>query len=68
MTLKDIPQRDILCAAHRLLRTKAAWRNVPLWVFVRDLCGVGSTSANEICRDLGWDPNQTTNKAALPRW
>lgn len=41
-----------------------AWRIAPrrfvesrfLWGFVKEVCGVGSTSAKAICRELGWDP------------
>lgn len=29
---------------------------VPLWAVVMDTCGVGSTSATEICVELGWNP------------
>lgn len=29
----------------------------PLWSRVGNLCGVGSTSAKAICRDLGFDPD-----------
>jgi hypothetical protein len=31
--------------------------NMPLWGIVSELCGVGSTSAHEICRDNGLNPS-----------
>lgn len=31
---------------------------VPLWAIVRDLCGVGSGSAQQICVEMGWNPHQ----------
>jgi len=40
-------------------------RGVPLWSLVRDICGVGSGSAHEICRELGWDPD-AKGVASLP--
>ena len=30
--------------------------NRPLWAVVRDVCGVGSTTATKICRELHWNP------------
>lgn len=32
-------------------------RGVPLWSLVGDVCCVGSGSSQDICRELGWDPN-----------
>lgn len=36
---------------------KPLHRRGPLWVFVRDFLRVGSTTAKNICRELGWDPD-----------
>jgi hypothetical protein len=41
-------------------------RREPLWAVVADVCGVGSTSATQICVELGWDPHQEAGKP-LPR-
>ncbi len=63
----DIDPALMLRNAHSLAaRGKGKWRKVPLWAFVRDLCGVGSTSATEVCQSLGWDPHQDASKP-LPR-
>lgn len=35
-----------------------ATRVKPLWVCVRDLFAVGSTTAHELCRAHGYDPDQ----------
>lgn len=51
----------MLRAAHtEASRTKL--RNVPLWSFVGRICCVGSTSANQICRELGWNPDAPAMK------
>jgi ribosomal protein S13 len=56
MTLEEIPREWILKSALRILsRTK--YKDAPAWVSVCDLCGVGSTSASAICRELKIDPN-----------
>lgn len=66
-TYLDIPDRVVFHNAHLLAaRDKSKWRAVPLWAFVRDLCGVGSTSATEICASLGWDPHQDASKPVPP--
>ncbi len=46
--------------AHRLTRHK--YRGIPVWAFVSDVCGVGSTSAMEICKEIGWGPESSGGK------
>lgn len=31
-------------------------KSSPIWVLIRDICGVGSTTALAIGRELGWNP------------
>lgn len=40
------------------MTSKYRKRCVPLWAIVRDICSVGSHSAHEICREMGWNPDQ----------
>lgn len=54
--LELCPRYILLCNA--LSNATRGRRTDPLWAVVRDLCGVGSTSATEICLELGWDPYQ----------
>lgn len=60
--LDRVSRETIIRNAHQHIRRK--YRKAPLWAFVRDICGVGATSATEICRELGWDPNK--DGAVLP--
>jgi hypothetical protein len=53
--LDQVSREWMLRSAHNRAR-KSDLRGVPLWSFVGDICCVGSTSAGEICRELGWDP------------
>lgn len=39
-------------------RAKPTKQSAPRWVVVRDLVGVGSTTATEICRYYGLDPDE----------
>jgi hypothetical protein len=63
MSLRDdtrlgkVDRKVLIQNAFRMAHFKYNGRG-PLWVFVRDLCGVGSTSATAICRECGWDPDQ----------
>lgn len=41
-------------------------RNKPLWVFMRDLCGVGSTTAHALCKIHGWNPHAKGFKSISP--
>ncbi len=63
----DIDRVGLLRSAHlHIAQGKTKWRKTPLWVFMRDLCCVGSTSAGEICASLGWNAHQDAAKP-LPR-
>jgi hypothetical protein len=55
-TLPRVSRETIIVNAHHRLRAK--YRHVPLWSFVADICAVGSHSACDICRELGWNPHQ----------
>lgn len=63
-TLNDVDREVMLRNAHHKISAK--YRRVPLWAFVSDICGVGSTSGAEICRSLGWDQDADGSKH-LPR-
>jgi hypothetical protein len=41
---------------HNLQRKRNPQRG-PLWATVADYCGLGSASAAELCRKLGFDPD-----------
>ena len=53
MKLDQIDRRIMLRNAHRIAGVESL-RGRERWAFVRDVCGVGSTSAQEICAELGW--------------
>jgi hypothetical protein len=55
----------LLRNAHRLC--KAKYRGVPLWAFVRDLTGHGSTVSIAVCHALGWNPHESGAKTLPPR-
>lgn len=57
-TLSKCDRECMLRNAHRLLRAKM--RHEPLWSFVSDVTGNGSTSSIAICRELGWNPDART--------
>jgi ribosomal protein S13 len=57
MTLEKIDRAWLLRSALRIL-AGTNFRIAPAWVAVMDLCGVGSTSAREICREQGLDPEK----------
>lgn len=63
-TLENCNREIMLRNAHS--RIQAKYRRVPLWAFVADICGVGSTSGALICTELGWDPHADGSKP-LPR-
>lgn len=43
-------------------------RGLPLWSIVGRICSVGSTSAHEICREMGWDPEaKATSDITAPK-
>lgn len=54
--LNRVSNETILLNAHRQLSRK--YEGMPLWSFVSQTCAVGSHSAIEICRELGWNPEQ----------
>lgn len=54
----------VLINAHTRLGKK--YRGSPLWTFVADMCGTGSTTSTEIAKALGWDPHQDGAKSL--RW
>lgn len=64
----DRVHRDIMLRnAHAIfLFTGKRYMRSTLWAFVSDITGVGSTSACEICKELGWNPHAPA-KDQLPR-
>lgn len=55
MKLEEISREWMLRGAISAMSRQT--RRVPLWSLVGTVCCVGSTSANAICRELGWDPD-----------
>ena len=47
------------------LLLKRRYGTQPLWVMVRDLCGLGSQSAVDLCRAVGFDPHQPCSAKRL---
>lgn len=62
----DTPLWLVLKNAHRLFRRHPQFRGMPLWGFVSELTGHGSTVSSEICAEFGWNPDQPTAKAEMP--
>jgi hypothetical protein len=60
-SLDRVSRETIIINAHQQLRRK--YRGQPLWAFIVETCAVGSHSACDICRELGWNPHQDS---ALP--
>lgn len=56
--LEKVDREAMLRAAVRMTRQ----RGRSLWGVVGEVCGVGSTSAHEICRELGWEPSEEATK------
>ena len=61
----NLDPETLLRNAHRLLKTK--YRNVPLWSFIADLTGHGSTYSAEIATHFEWDPFAPASKDIPPR-
>ena len=58
-------QRDpeiMLRNAHRLLCREPKFHSTPLWYLVSEITSYGSTYSNQLCRELGWNPNALTNE------
>jgi hypothetical protein len=55
-SLPRVSRETIILNAHLYLSKK--YKGVPLWGFIADICAVGSHSACDICRELGWNPHQ----------
>ena len=59
--------RDQICVLENMIRmaiknAKPEKRSQARWVLVRDLFGIGSTSAIEICYRLGLDPHEEVRR------
>lgn len=53
-----LSQVDRAWMLRNAVRMASKKRRIPLWALVRDICSVGSHSAHEICREMGWNPEQ----------
>jgi hypothetical protein len=51
------PPKEWLLACHRVCHDMRKFRGVPLWVFIQEITGHGSTYSMDICRRFGWDPH-----------
>lgn len=56
----SVSLKMVFLNVHMKLRTR--YKKVPLWAFVLDVCGVGSTTASQICESYGWDASQDAGK------
>lgn len=54
--LERVSRETLILNAHRMAGRK--FKGQPLWGFITGVCAVGSHSAVEICRELGWNPHQ----------
>jgi hypothetical protein len=67
--MRDLMQRingrtpkEWLSACHSVCHEMRKFRGMPLWVFVQEITGHGSTYSMDICRRFGWDPHALTHK------
>lgn len=51
--LNKVNRKLMLVNAHSQIRHR--YRKTPLWAFVKDITGYGSTSSVEVCKECGWD-------------
>lgn len=65
MKLEEISRGFILRSAIRLANGLRRNRDRTLWAIVAEICGVGSTSAQQLCREQGWNPHVTAKAARL---
>jgi hypothetical protein len=63
----DVDRETILRGAHRYVGKRSRDGREPLWYFIEQVCAVGSTSAKNICRELGWNPDAPTRQPLPPR-
>jgi hypothetical protein len=61
MRIDEVSRETMLRAAHRLTARQHK-RGVSLWSWVGSICCVGCTSAHQICRDYGWNPDERAEK------
>lgn len=64
MIIDKVDRLWMLRNMHRMVD----WRDkvgMELWSWVRQVCGVGSHTAREICLEYGWDPNVLARLAKL---
>jgi hypothetical protein len=60
-------RESLLRNAYRMCRRSRLWRGIILWAWVSEVTGHGSGYSEQICRELGWDPNMRVGpKADLP--
>ena len=65
MKLEQISRGFMLRAAIGAMGRRQRQKH-PLWGLVKIICGVGSTSAHEICRELGWNPEASGHHLLPP--
>lgn len=67
--LLDSRSRDrLLRNAFAEMRHMRCWRGQSLWTWVSRITSHGSGYSEQICRELGWDPEMRIGpKAELPR-
>lgn len=65
--LRTRDQEILLRNAHRMLRRTNQYRKTVLWVFVSDITAFGATYSDQVCRELGWNPNAPVCDDLPPR-
>jgi len=58
----ELKERDLIRSAIRSLRGPSKYRSkygIERWILVKDLFGVGSTVARGLCREFGFDPDES---------
>lgn len=53
-------QRCVIVNCHRMLRKQ--YKGIPLWSAIADITSHGSGYSIQICKTLGWDPDQDGSK------
>lgn len=63
--IHDYTPQELVARAIRLAKPRRG--SSPRWVLVRDLFGVGSTTATQLCREHGFDPSETAGSSPRPK-
>lgn len=67
LRLDQVSRAVMLSNARGEMCRQRRFRGSPLWSLVAHVCGVGSRSAVEICKEMGWNPHQNAD-APIQEW